>query len=132
MHDTAVRAVVEFVEAEITTCVQFPIRFAYEETAAGGIRLDHQGYLVVFGEEVLMQPYVILGKENGEVLRLEVADTGVGFYEDGNLGTGLDNIRERLQSLYGDKGRLILEENRPCGLKAIIEVPHATDQSNHR
>ena len=69
----------------------------------------------------------IHGEENEEILRLEIADTGVGFYEDGNFGTGLSNIRERLQSLYGDKGRLILEENRPCGLKAIIEVPRARD-----
>ena len=69
----------------------------------------------------------IHGEENEEILRLEIADTGVGFYEDGNFGTGLSNIRERLQSLYGDKGRLILEENRPCGLRAIIEVPSARD-----
>jgi sensor histidine kinase YesM len=73
----------------------------------------------------------ISGEKIGEKLRLEIADTGVGFYEESALGTGLSNIRERLQSLYGDKGRLILEENRPCGLKAIIEVPHARDQSHH-
>ena len=73
----------------------------------------------------------IHGEKNEEILRLEVADTGVGFYEEGDPGTGLSNIRERLQSIYGDKGRLILEENRPCGLRAIIEVPNARDQSNH-
>ena len=74
----------------------------------------------------------ISGEKIGETLRLEIADTGVGFYEEGDPGTGLSNIRERLQSIYGDKGRLILEENRPCGMKAIIEVPHARDQSHHR
>ncbi len=74
----------------------------------------------------------ISGEKIGETLRLEIADTGVGFYEESALGTGLSNIRERLQSLYGENGRLILEENRPCGLKAIIEVPHARDQSHHR
>ena len=74
----------------------------------------------------------IRGEENEEILRLEIADTGVGFYEESDPGTGLSNIRERLESIYGDKGRLILEDNRPCGLKAIIEVPHARDKSNHR
>ena len=74
----------------------------------------------------------ISGEKIGETLRLEITDTGVGFYEESALGTGLSNIRERLQSLYGENGRLILEENRPCGLKAIIEVPHARDQSHHR
>jgi len=73
----------------------------------------------------------IRGEENGEILRLEIVDTGVGFYEEGDPGTGLSNIRERLQSIYGDKGRLILEENRPCGLRAIIEVSNARNQSNH-
>jgi len=69
----------------------------------------------------------IHGVEDGEVLRLEIADTGVGMYKGGASGLGLSNIRERLKSLYGDKGRLILEENMPSGLKAIIEVPHARD-----
>jgi len=73
----------------------------------------------------------IRGEENEEILRLEIVDTGVGFYEESDPGAGLSNIRERLQSIYGDKGRLILEENRPCGLRAIIEVPNARDQSNH-
>ena len=73
----------------------------------------------------------IRGEENEGVLRLEISDTGVGFYEESDPGTGLSNIRERLQSIYGDKGRLILKENRPCGLRAIIEVPNARDQSNY-
>jgi hypothetical protein len=29
-----------------------------------------------------------------------------------------------LQSLYGDDGRLVLEENQSRGVKATIEVPH--------
>ncbi len=60
------------------------------------------------------------------VLRVEVSDTGVGPGEkggEGGGGVGLSNIRERLHALYGDKGRLILEENQPSGLKAIIEAP---------
>ena len=65
---------------------------------------------------------------NGETkdgrLRLEVIDTGDGFKGENNSGMGLSNIRERLQSLYGDSGRLILEENQPNGLKAIVEVPN--------
>jgi sensor histidine kinase YesM len=74
----------------------------------------------------------ISGEKIGETLRFEIADTGVGLYKDSALGTGLSNIKARLQSLYGETGRLILEENQPCGLKAIIEVPHARDQSHHR
>ena len=66
----------------------------------------------------------ISGMEKDGLFRLEVADTGSGFLQERDVGMGLSNIRERLQSLYGNNGRLILEENQPHGLKAIIEVPH--------
>ena len=69
----------------------------------------------------------IRARKNGDIIRLELADTGTGFHKDDDMGFGLSNVRERLQSLYGGKGRLILEENRPSGLKAIIEVPYGTD-----
>ena len=66
----------------------------------------------------------IRGTDNDGLIRLEVADTGLGFNETSDSGMGLSNIRERLSSLYGKRGRLILEENSPQGLKATIEVPH--------
>ena len=67
---------------------------------------------------------LIRGVEKDGILRLEVVDTGGGFKRERESGLGLSNIRERLQSLYGNSGRLILEENQPKGLKATIEVPH--------
>jgi sensor histidine kinase YesM len=67
---------------------------------------------------------LIRGIEKDGVLRLEVIDTGGGFIREQESGMGLSNIRERLFSLYGNSGRLILEENSPQGLKAAIEVPH--------
>jgi sensor histidine kinase YesM len=69
----------------------------------------------------------IRARKNGDIIRVELADTGTGLHEDGDMGFGLSNVRERLQSLYVDRGRLILEENRPSGLKAIIEVPYVPD-----
>jgi len=79
------------------------------------------------GGEVLIH-----AKENGDLLKLEIADTGLGFLEERKLGVGLSNTKGRLKSLYGDRGRLVLEENRPTGLRAIIEVPIAKDEGNHR
>ena len=67
---------------------------------------------------------LIRGIENNGKIRLEVIDTGMGFKGELESGMGLSNIRERLFSLYGNSGRLILEENSPQGLKATIEVPH--------
>lgn len=67
--------------------------------------------------------YIGAAEKDG-MLRLEVVDTGLGFQEDREFGMGLANIRERLQSVYRDQGRLIVEENQPHGLRAIIEVAH--------
>ena len=58
-------------------------------------------------------------------LRVAVEDTGRGFQGERSGGTGLQNVRERLTSLYGERGKLVLEENQPCGVRAILEVPNA-------
>jgi sensor histidine kinase YesM len=63
---------------------------------------------------------------NENTMRIEVEDNGRGLHETDPAGTGLSNVRERLGSLFGNKGRLILKENPPSGVKAIIEFLHAT------
>ena len=69
---------------------------------------------------------------NNGTLRLEVADTGLGFASDNSSGMGISNIKERLKSLYGDNARLNLEENNPSGVKVTLEVPYEANQSDHR
>ena len=65
-------------------------------------------------------------------IRIAVADTGKGLGETSDAGFGLMNIRERLHSLYGQEGKLILEENRPKGLKVTIEIPHGKHNGHYR
>lgn len=62
-------------------------------------------------------------KDNHRI-RITVKDTGNGLDETGNGGFGLTNIRERLHSLYGERGKLILMENRTGGMTATIEIPN--------
>jgi sensor histidine kinase YesM len=62
--------------------------------------------------------------EEGESIRLEVADTGLGFVSFNDTGVGIANVRERIKLIYGEKGRLILEANKPSGVRAIIEAPN--------
>jgi len=63
-----------------------------------------------------------------DLLRVEIADTGLGFNEKTELGFGLSNIKERIERLYGNEGQIVLElimaGDRPAGLKVIIEVPY--------
>jgi len=54
-------------------------------------------------------------------VRLWVSDSGVGLAQATGSGTGLRNLRERLQVVYGGSARLDLTENQPHGLRAEIE-----------
>ncbi len=66
---------------------------------------------------------IIRASEDGDRMRVEVADTGPGFSSFEKMGVGITNVRERIRLIYGEKGRLLLEENSPHGLRAAIEVP---------
>ena len=62
------------------------------------------------------------------VLRLEVADDGVGFGEGPGRreGVGLTNTRARLQRLYGAGHRLEIGAGPEGGAVVAIEIPHRT------
>ena len=56
--------------------------------------------------------------------RAEVIDTGVGLAQAGNgLGTGLANLRERLQLAFGGDAQLRLSALQPHGVCAELEFP---------
>ena len=59
---------------------------------------------------------------------MQLADTGPGLGNGskGNksCGVGLQNIRERLQQLYGDSQAFTLAPNEPSGLIATINIPY--------
>lgn len=65
----------------------------------------------------------ISARETGSELHIEVIDTGAALDPAAKGGTGLSNIRERLQALYGNQARLAIEEQRPQGVVARIELP---------
>jgi signal transduction histidine kinase len=65
---------------------------------------------------------ITAANENGK-MRISVSDTGLGFSSFNKTGVGVANVKERIRLLYGEKGRFILEENNPVGVRAIIEVP---------
>ncbi|MBU6437034.1 MAG: histidine kinase [Betaproteobacteria bacterium] len=71
----------------------------------------------------------ITARVDGPLLRVSVADTGVGLSATGaaptrGTGLGLSNIRDRLNMLYPNKARLVLEANQPSGTLVTIEIPY--------
>lgn len=63
-------------------------------------------------------------EENADSYHLIVVDTGSGLSKQGVGGIGLANVRERVEALFHGRGRLILEDNQPSGLKVTMEIPH--------
>jgi signal transduction histidine kinase len=63
------------------------------------------------------------GERIDDALVLRVIDTGVGMDAAGPEGVGLANVRARLASLYGDKGRLTLQPHPKRGVIAELRLP---------
>ncbi len=69
---------------------------------------------------------------DGALVRIIVVDSGMGVNESGpGNGISLENIRKRLSLVYGERARLLFEENAPKGIRVVVEIPHETDTSNH-
>ena len=68
---------------------------------------------------------IIEARQNGDDLQIRVIDNGDGFRDETLSGFGLYNVRQRLQSLFGETAKLTLENNSPRGACATIEIPYA-------
>jgi len=66
----------------------------------------------------------------GETLEIEVRDSGIGLGKarrsETSNGTGIANIRERLQVLYGEEARLELAALPDAGTLALLRIPLAS------
>lgn len=67
----------------------------------------------------------ISAQEENNYLLLEVCDTGLGFKKTftRNEGVGLENVHDRISSVYHGKGRLEVRENIPRGVLVSIYLP---------
>jgi len=70
----------------------------------------------------------ISARQQGDRVLVTVQDTGIGLSgaSQPGRGVGLLNVRERLAALYGERGRFSLEEGKPRGAQATIEIPVET------
>ncbi len=59
----------------------------------------------------------------GETLTVTVSDTGVGFNEQGGSGTGLANLKARLELFYEGRASLAFGRGRNGGVSAALTLP---------
>ncbi len=59
----------------------------------------------------------------GDKIEIQVVDDGMGFGNITTNGTGLANVRERLNKIYGDHASLTIEDNVPRGTKITMSIP---------
>jgi two-component system LytT family sensor kinase len=76
----------------------------------------------------------ISAKVFGRDLMLEVADNGPGAHiVNGQLyrvnGVGVENIQDRLRSLYNNDFSFNVSANQPSGIKVSIRIPFETDET---
>jgi signal transduction histidine kinase len=78
------------------------------------------------GGSLTLRAEIVHGK-----LAVSVADSGLGFgmAQTAGTGVGLANIRERLELLYGSRGRLEVAENPGGGTRVTITVPYRSIES---
>jgi hypothetical protein len=97
----------DFPSMMIQSLVENAIKHGLEPKAEGG--------------KLTVRAEIVHGK-----LAVTVADTGLGFGKAPTAGTGigLNNIRERLQLLYGNKASMTVAENTPSGTLVTLTVPY--------
>jgi sensor histidine kinase YesM len=58
------------------------------------------------------------------LLEIGISDNGCGLDDNADkAGIGINNVSQRLESIYGNKAGLTLTQNHPQGIKAVIKVP---------
>ena len=65
---------------------------------------------------------LITAQRDGKRLIVSVHDDGIGFSSNATMGAGLENVRSRLSALFGEAGRLSLNENADGGLSVSLEI----------
>ena len=68
---------------------------------------------------------IVEARRDGDMLVISVTDDGAGIELDSvKQGHGIENTRERLRALYGDKASLEVKKREEGGTIAVLSVPY--------
>ncbi|MBO0797753.1 MAG: sensor histidine kinase, partial [Blastocatellia bacterium] len=69
---------------------------------------------------------IITAVRSGELLELTVADDGLGIAAESAMppGHGIENTRERLRALFGERASLVLARRAEGGTIATLRAPY--------
>jgi signal transduction histidine kinase len=69
---------------------------------------------------------IVAARRDGDLLELSVMDDGVGIDENVDVpkGHGIENTRERLRTLYGERASLLIVRRTEGGTIATLKVPY--------
>lgn len=65
----------------------------------------------------------VSAQQDGNFVRVDVVDTGLGFGASSGSGLGVANLKERLMDCYGTQAGLSLEMGTPSGVVARVRFP---------
>lgn len=65
-------------------------------------------------------------ERDGDMLILEISDTGDGITSSDSMGVGMTNIRDRLQLLYHEQASFRVKVNSPRGTTVRLTIPMET------
>ena len=130
-----VRAYLEVMHMRMPDRLQFSL-----QADAAALALDCPPMTLLTLVENAVRHGIDPGEEGGRIdvrvqvrdgrCRAEVIDTGVGLAEAGDgLGTGLSNLRERLQLAFGGDARLRLVPLAPHGACAELDFPARSSEA---
>jgi signal transduction histidine kinase len=125
-EENLVRAYLELMLMRMPDRLHFKVRI---DPALRGLRFPSMALLTLV--ENAVRHGIDPAENGGEIdvgaersadgtVRLWVSDTGVGMSEAAQPGTGLANLRARLQASFGASATLELTEQAPTGLRAMI------------
>jgi len=125
-EETLVRAYLELMLMRMPDRLQFDVRI---DPALRGLRFPPMALLTLV--ENAVRHGIDPSEQGGRIevgarrnaageVEVWVADTGIGMAESAQPGTGLTNLRDRLQAFFGPPAKLELAEQSPHGLHATL------------